>query len=50
MTLLVGYFLGESKMRHTSLILLSVIPIAIAIVVCTMSFADDEAKQKEFKV
>ena len=37
-------------MRHTSLILLSVIPIAIAIVVCTMSFADDEAKQKEFKV
>ena len=37
-------------MRHASPILFSAIPIAVVIFVCTVSFADDEAKQKEFKV
>ena len=37
-------------MRHASPILFSAIPIAVVIFVYTVSFADDEAKQKEFKV
>ena len=37
-------------MRHASSILLSVIPIVFAILVCTVSFANDEAERKEFKV
>ena len=41
---------GEFKMRHASPILFSAIPIAVVIFVCTVSFADDEAKQKEFNV
>ena len=37
-------------MRHASPILFSTTPIAVAIVICTVSFGADEATQKEFKV
>jgi tRNA-Thr(GGU) m(6)t(6)A37 methyltransferase TsaA len=37
-------------MRHASPILFSTTSIAVAIVICTVSFGADEAKHKEFKV